>query len=215
MDCVREHAAESDDCKGMSARFNTAANCPDDWLGDGECDEECSTPANQWDGGDCEDQMPAGFCPSNWLADGECDAVCNTRAHQWDRGDCSCDDSHALCPERVASGVWSCETMLCPSCPKAHLCDLSCDDHKTSDERWRLDLPTSIAGRGAGGNWPACPNAAATPPVPAPAATGGGGSQCPAADAQPTVLSTHCENEGGVCVADKASCTGLLRGTGP
>ena len=47
MDCI-EHAAESEDCKGMSARFNTAANCPDNWLGDGECDEECSTPANQW-----------------------------------------------------------------------------------------------------------------------------------------------------------------------
>ena len=72
------------DCKGAKQNFSNV-NCPDKWLNDGKCDDECSNPANEWDGGDCEDQMPPGFCPHAWLSDGECDAVCDTEQHGFDQ----------------------------------------------------------------------------------------------------------------------------------
>jgi hypothetical protein len=173
-------------------------NCPDKWLNDGKCDDECSNPANEWDGGDCEDQMPPGFCPHAWLSDGECDAVCDTEQHGFDQApgaqsDCACRDRDDNCYARVESGTWSCSQLLCPTCPKAHLCDKAC--HIGCDG---LVAPT--------------PPAPAPPPPP----QGSINEFCPAADRHTTVLSLHCNNNGGRCISSQhrdRMASGLARGS--
>ena len=139
-DCNTEQFQfDGGDCKGDNPAAYSAqeSSCPPDWKSGGECDVECSFPANEWDGGDCEDEechgeagcMPANVCPSAWKGDRECDAACNNAHHEWDRGDCNCVDQHTMCAAKVAQGSWSCENLLCETCPKPRLCQLTCAGH--------------------------------------------------------------------------------------
>ena len=199
-DCDQEdpdHCYAKNDCKGgpvgSALNFNNV-NCPEEWQNDGECDAECSNPQNQWDGGDCEDQMPADFCPSQWKGDGECDAVCNIERYDYDcdgaECDCGCRDNSPLCVVRVRSGEWDCDQMLCPTCSQAKLCDKTCG---ISCEGARAPLPP-----------PALP-----PPLPGIPEQ----PHCPAARTSPSPLTAHCINTGGFCSASKGECgPGMARG---
>ena len=66
-----------------------APGCPEDWIGDGVCDEDCENEACDWDGGDCDDvSYCAPGCLDSWIGDGICDEDCHNEACDWDGGDC-------------------------------------------------------------------------------------------------------------------------------
>ena len=64
-----------------------APGCPKEWIGDGECDDECLTEACEKDDGDCE---CAPGCLYDQIGDGVCDEDCLTEECWEDDGDCEC-----------------------------------------------------------------------------------------------------------------------------
>jgi hypothetical protein len=66
-----------------------APGCPNEFIGDGVCDEDCYNAACSDDGGDCDECAPG--CPTSWINDGVCDEACLVPecGDGNDGGDCS------------------------------------------------------------------------------------------------------------------------------
>ena len=73
-----------------------ATGCPLDWIGNGQCNDECNNDACSFDGGDCDipegENIPEDYCatgcPWNLIGNGQCNNECNNDACQLDWGDC-------------------------------------------------------------------------------------------------------------------------------
>jgi len=133
--------------------------CPDEWIGDNYCDDECNNDDNDFDGGDCcQDEAAEGWnqycndclclempettegpaeCPDEWIGDNYCDDVCNNDDNDFDGGDC--------CQDEAAEG-WNhyCNDCLCLEmpettegpieCPDEWIGDNYCDDQCNNDD---------------------------------------------------------------------------------
>lgn len=121
--------------------------CPDNWIGDGACDNACNNAACDDDGGDCDppsDCSPG--CPAGWIGDGYCDDACNNAACNHDGGDCAPGpECSPGCPDNwIGDGYCddACNNAACnhdggdcdppnecsPGCPDNWIGDGYCDD---------------------------------------------------------------------------------------
>lgn len=96
---------DSDD-GGSGTDDYCAAGCPDGWLGDGYCDDDCNNSACSFDNGDCDggdDSDDDGYCndncPNSWVNDGICDNYCYDSACDWDGDDCGGAGCADGCPD--------------------------------------------------------------------------------------------------------------------
>jgi hypothetical protein len=87
--CEKEYGMAAQECDGGGGGEDCATGCPDDWLGDGYCDDTCNNADCNYDLGDCGGGWEcAPGCTKDMLANGSCDGVCNVAECYYDFGDC-------------------------------------------------------------------------------------------------------------------------------
>ncbi|XP_071155893.1 pappalysin-1-like [Mytilus edulis] len=101
------------DVKNIKSTFLRQATvlytCDSISIGDNVCDDDCFHAKTGYDGGDCDDLLPAvAECDLISIADGNCDPECNKFIWEWDGGDC-CTPGSDVCfnPESQHRGYLS------------------------------------------------------------------------------------------------------------